>query len=277
MEKLIVTAALCGSSPMKEQNPAVPYSPAEIAAEAVRCAEAGAAIVHIHVRDPETGAPLHEKQLFAEVVQRIRAESDILINLTTSGLNLKGPDAGELRLAPIDLKPDICSLDVGSLNFGSGVFQNPADWVEKGAMRMLEAGVKPEIEVFEMGHIRQAKDLIEQELIAPPPWFQLCTGIPWGIEGSIDSLVEMTRRLPPGAPWSVLSVGKLQLPITTHAMLMGGHVRVGFEDNLYLSRGVKADSNARFVERVIQLADILQRPVATVAEARQTLGLPAAP
>ncbi|MBN2032797.1 MAG: 3-keto-5-aminohexanoate cleavage protein [Deltaproteobacteria bacterium] len=274
MEKLIITVAVCGSAPMKTQNPGVPYSPDEIAAEALRSWQAGASIAHIHVRDPETGKPAFSRDLFSEVLDRIRAGSDMLVNLTTSGFNIKGQDVGRQRLIPVELGPDLCSLDVGSLNFRDGrVFENPPAWVELAAQKMREAGVKPEIEVFDMGHIRQAKDLVSRGLVDDPPYFQLCLGIPWGIDGTLDSLVEMRRRLPKGAQWSALGAGPLQLPLTTHALLMGGHVRVGFEDNLYLERGVKADSNARFVERVVRLAGLLQREVASPAEARALLKL----
>ena len=273
MEKLIITAAVCGSQPTKEQNPAVPYAPKEIADQALGAWRAGAAIAHIHVRHPQTGAPDSRLELFAEVVGRIRAASDLIVNLTTSGLNLTGPDVGQQRLQPIGLEPDICSLDVGSLNFGQRVFLNPPDWAAQAAQNMLAAGVKPEIEVFDLGHIRQARYLIEQGLIAEPPWIQLCLGIPWGIEGDLEALLAMQRRLPPRAVWSVLAPGPRQLPLTTHALLMGGHVRVGFEDNLYLQRGVKAASNAQFVERTVQLSHSLLREVASCAEARRILGL----
>lgn len=273
MEKLIITAAVSGSSPTKEQNPNVPYTPEEIADQALGAWRAGAAIAHIHVRDPQTGAADSNVELFAEVVEHIRADSDLIINLTTSGLNLTGSDAGDRRLDPISLKPDICSLDVGSVNFGRRVFVNPLDWVERGAREMKEAGVKPELEVFDIGHIRQANQLIADGLVASPPWMQLCLGIQWGIEATIESLVEMRRRLPDEAIWSVLATGAQQLPITTHALLMGGHVRVGFEDNIYLERGKKADSNAQFVERTVNLSRSLLREVATCAEARMMLGL----
>ena len=273
MDKLIITAAVSGSSPMKEQNPNVPYTPEEIANHALGAWNAGAAIAHIHVRDPDTGVASSDVGLFAEVVERIRADSDLIINLTTSGLNLTGPDAGDRRLDPVGLKPDICSLDVGSVNFGRRVFLNPLDWVERGAKEMREAGVKPELEVFDIGHIRQAIQLIADGLIAPPPWMQLCLGIEWGIEATVESLVEMRRRLPEEALWSVLATGAQQLPITTHALLMGGHVRVGFEDNIYLERGVKADSNAQFVERTVKLSRDLLREVATPSETRELLGL----
>ena len=273
MDKLIITAAVSGSSPMKEQNPNVPYTPEEIANHALGAWNAGAAIAHIHVRDPDTGVASSDVGLFAEVVERIRADSDLIINLTTSGLNLTGPDAGDRRLDPVGLKPDICSLDVGSVNFGRRVFLNPLDWVERGAKEMREAGVKPELEVFDIGHIRQAIQLIADGLIAPPPWMQLCLGIEWGIEATVESLVEMRRRLPEEALWSVLATGAQQLPITTHALLMGGHVRVGFEDNIYLERGVKADSNAQFVERTVKLSRDLLREIATPSETRELLGL----
>ncbi|MBI5522939.1 MAG: 3-keto-5-aminohexanoate cleavage protein [Desulfarculus sp.] len=274
MDKLIITAALCGSVPTRQQNPHVPYSPQEIAEEALRCWRAGASVVHVHVRDPQSGAPAFERHLFAEVVERLRAESDVIINLTTSAFNLEADDPGQARLMPVDLGPDLCSLDVGSLNFRGRVFSNPPDWVERAAAYMLEKGVKPEMEAFEVGHVVQASDLVAKGLIASPPWFQLCLGIAWGAPADLDSLLALKARLPVGAQWSVLGTGASQLPLTTHAMLMGGHVRVGFEDNLYLSRGVKADSNARFVERAVALAGLLQRPVASCAEARQILGLP---
>jgi 3-keto-5-aminohexanoate cleavage enzyme len=272
LEKLIISVAVCGSGPMREHNPNVPYTPVEIATEALRSWRAGAAVVHVHVREPETGLPAFSKLLFAEVVDRIRAESDMLINLTTSGLNLTGTDAGKARLMPIELNPDICSLDVGSLNFRQGrVFINPADWVEMAAQEMRSAGVKPEIEVFDVGHLRQAVDMVKRDLFEPPPYFQICLGIPWGIEATPEALIDMKKRLPEGCQWSALAPGTSQLPINTHAMLMGGHVRVGFEDNVYFNRGVKAESNAQFVERAVKLARILGREVATCAEAREIL------
>ena len=271
--KLIISAAVCGSAPTKEQNSKVPYTPEEIANQALDAWRAGAVIAHIHVRDPQTGAPDSRVELFAEVVERIRAESDLLINLTTSGFNITGDDADERRLDPLSLGPDLCSLDVGSFNFRDRVFINSVQWVDEAAVRMSAAGVKPEIEVFDLGQLRQANDLIERDLIANPPWIQLCLGIRWGIEGSLRALVDMHDRLPAEAHWSVLAPGPLQLPLTTHALLMGGHVRVGFEDNIYLSRGIKANSNAQFVERTVRLAHELQREVATCDEARDLLGI----
>jgi 3-keto-5-aminohexanoate cleavage enzyme len=275
MDKLIITTAVCGSGPTKADNPAVPHTPGEIAAEALRSWRAGAAVVHIHVRNPETGAPAFERHLFADVVERLRAESDVLINLTTSGFNIKAPDVDSERLMPLQLAPELCSLDVGSLNFRNGrVFVNPETWVVRAAKEMRQAGIKPELEVFDLGHIRQALAMVAKEMFAPPPYLQLCLGIPWGIEGTLEALMDMKKRLPAGCQWSALGLGPAQLPINTASILLGGHVRVGFEDNIYVSRGVPANSNAQFVERIVALARILQREVASCSEARQILGLP---
>ncbi|MCF8043128.1 MAG: 3-keto-5-aminohexanoate cleavage protein [Desulfarculaceae bacterium] len=273
MEKLIINVAVCGSAPTREQNPAIPHTPEEIAQEALRAWRAGASVVHIHVRDPQTGVPDFKRELFAEALERIRAESDMLVNLTTSGFNLQSEDPGEERMIPIALKPDLCSLDVGSLNFRGREFINPTDWVDKAAKRMQETGVKPEIEVFELGHLRQALDMVKRGLVDDPPYFQFCLGIAWGAPADLSTLMAFREHLTLDCPWSVLGVGPHQLPITTHAMLMGGHVRVGFEDNIYLSRGVLADSNARFVERTVKLAKTLQREVATCEEARAILNI----
>ncbi len=252
-------------------NPAVPYTPEEIAQAAIACRHAGAAIAHIHVRDPKTGAPEFKIEYFQEVVERIRAECDMLINLTTSGYHLHGPDIIERRLGPIALKPEICSLDIGSVNFVDGVFVNPPDWGRIAAERMREHGVKPEIEVFDVGHIYQALDLIEEGLIETPPYFQLCMGIKWGIEATPENLRFMQSKLPIEACWSVLGVGHSQFPMITLGVLLGGHIRVGFEDNLYLQKGVLAKSNAQFVTAAVDLVGSSQREVATPAEAREIL------
>jgi uncharacterized protein (DUF849 family) len=254
-------------------NPAVPYSPKEIAEAAIESGKAGAAIVHVHVREPDTGRPVSRIELFAEVVDRIRQASDILINLTTSGLNIPGDDVIEERLEPVGLKPDLCSLDVGSMNFGTGVFLNPPDWGRAAARRMREAGVKPEIEVFDAGHTRQALALLQEGLFEPPPFFQLCMGAGWGIEATPANLVFMHSLLPPDVPWSVLGVGRTQLPMITMAILLGGHARVGFEDNLYLRRGELLKSNAQMVDLAATLIGNLQHEVATPADAREILGI----
>jgi 3-keto-5-aminohexanoate cleavage enzyme len=272
-KKIIITVAVAGSRPTKEMNPAVPYTPKEIADAAVECHKAGAAISHIHVRDPKTGRPDFKVELFRAVLEGIRERCDMMVNLTTSGLFLRGPDVISQRLQPVHLKPDLCSLDLGSINFRDRVFINPPEWAEAAARTMQENGVKPELEVFDVGHIYQARDLIRRGLIDDSPYFQLCMGVMWGMEASAENLLFMKAKLPPDALWSVLGVGKAQLPMITMAMLLGGNVRVGFEDNLYLKKGVLASSNAQMVEMAADLAERLGRQVATPAEARRFLGI----
>jgi 3-keto-5-aminohexanoate cleavage enzyme len=273
MSKVIITAAVAGSSPTKEMNPAVPYSPEEIATAAVECWRAGAAVVHVHVRDPESGRPDFSTERFRAVMERIRDRCDMIINLTTSGFNLQGDDITEQRLQPVALKPDLCSFDIGSMNFGDRVFNNSPEWGKAAAREMRRHGVKPEIEIFDTGHLEQALALIHDEIIDPPPYFQLCMGVRWGIAGTPENLLFLKSKLPEDAVWSVLGVGRSQLPMIGLSLILGGHVRVGFEDNLYLKKGVLAESNAQMVEMAVGLAHQFHREVATPAEARQILGL----
>jgi len=272
-EKIIITVAVTGSRPTKQMNPAVPYSPKEIIAAAVECHKAGAAITHIHVRDPATGQPAFRTDLFKEVLDGIRERCDMIVNLTTSGLFLEGPDVVSQRLQPISLRPDICSFDLGSVNFETRAFVNPPEWGERAAKGMQENGVKPEIEVFDVGHIYQAMDLIQRGSIDTPPYFQLCMGVKWGIEASAENLLFMKSKLPASALWSVLGIGRSQLPMITLGILLGGNIRVGFEDNIYLKKGIPASSNAQMVELAADLAERLGREVATPAEARRMLGI----
>jgi 3-keto-5-aminohexanoate cleavage enzyme len=274
-KKIIITIAVTGSSPTKEMNPAVPYTPKEIADAAVESAKAGAAIAHIHVRDPKTGVPEFKRALFKEVLDRIREKSDMIVNLTTSGLRLKGPDIISQRLDTVHLRPDVCSLDLGSMNFRDTVFNNPPQWSVEATKCMQEYRVKPEIEVFEAGHISQALDLIKRGLIDTPPYFQLCMGVKWGIEASPENLLFMKSKLPQNALWSVLGTGSNQIPMITMGILLGGNVRVGFEDNIYIKKGVLARSNAQMAETAADLAERLGRSVATPEEARQMLGIKA--
>lgn len=273
MEKVIITAAVTGSRPTKEMNPAVPYTPQDIAQSAIECYRAGAAIAHIHVRDPQTGEPAFKIELFREVTDRIRDECDMLLNLTTSGLHLSGPDLIEKRLQPVTLRPEICSFDVGSINFPHAVFMNPPEWGRAAAQRMREYGVKPEIEVFDVGHIRQAVDLIEEGLIDDPPYFQLCMGVRWGIEATPENLIFMKSKLPPNARWSLLGVGRAQLSMIALGILLSGSIRVGLEDNIYSRKGVLATSNAQLVQRAVDLVRLLEHQPATPNEARQMLGI----
>jgi len=273
MSKVIITAAVSGSFPTKEMNAAVPYSPQEIADAAVECYQAGAAITHIHVRDPVTGAPEFKVELFKEVVDNIRDRCDLNINLTTSGFNLQGDDLIKQRLQPVSLSPELCSFDIGSMNFHERAFINPPDWGIAAVKKMRAQGVKPEIEVFDIGHIYQALDLIDKGELDDPPYFQLCMGTKWGIEATPENLLFMKNKLPRSAVWSVLGTGKNQLPMIGMSIIMGGHVRVGFEDNLFIKKGVPAESNAQLVEMAANLIQQFQCEVATPGEARSILGI----
>jgi 3-keto-5-aminohexanoate cleavage enzyme len=274
IRKLIITAALTGSQPTKEQNPGVPYSPKEIATAAIECWQAGASIVHIHVRDPKTGAPAHDPKLFREATDRIRAETDLIINLTTSGLHLSGLDVFEQRLVVLEVQPEICSLDIGSMNIADRVFLNPPEWGRHAAVAMKEAGAKPEIEVFELGHLAYANELISEGLIDPPPLIQICLGVRWGAPATIEVFRLMLKQIPAGAEWSVMGVGRHQRLMVALGILMGGHIRVGLEDNLYIRKGVLSQSNAEQVAWAVRMAGEFQREVAKPMEARQLLNLP---
>jgi len=269
----VITVALTGSRPTKEMNPAVPITPKEIIQAAVDCCHAGAAIAHIHVRDPETGRPDFKMELFREILEGIRERCDILINLTTSSFNLKGPDLISQRLKPVSLQPDLCSFDLGSVNFFDHTFVNTPEWGYQAPKTMQDAGVKPEIEVFDVGHIDQAIHLIDSGLIQPPPYFQLCMGIRWGIAATPENLMFMKSKLPAETVWSVLGAGKAQLPMITMGLILGGNVRVGFEDNIYYKKGVLAKSNAQMVEHAATLTEQLHRRVATPEAARKMLNI----
>ena len=272
-EKVIITAAIVGSRPTKGMNPAVPYTPEEIAESALECWRDGAAIAHIHVREPSTGLPSSDIDLQREVVERIRAESDMLLNLSTSGYHLEGDDVIDERLRPLQLSPELCSLDIGSINFIDGAFVNPPAWGRIAAETMRASWIKPEIEVFELGHIVQACDWIDEGLFLLPPLFQLCMGVKWGIPADTENLQFMVKKLPDIAVWSVLGVGKRQLPMIEWSLAHGGHIRVGFEDNLYIRKGELAESNAEFVRVAVELAHKYNRDVASPEEAKRILGI----
>ncbi len=277
MRKVIITAAVVGSRPTKEMNPAVPYTPEEIADSAVESYRAGASIVHIHVRDPETGASAFNLEYFKEVKDRIREQCPVLINLSTSGqfdkLMLTGEEIIDYRLQPVTLKPDLCSLDLGSLNFTDRVFANSPEFGRKAAEKMREYAVKPEIEVFDVGNVYQALDFIEEGLFDDPPYLQFCMGIKWGLQATPEDLMFAVNKIPGNVAWSALGVGKGQLPLITTAILLGGNVRVGFEDNIYLRKGVLAKSNAEIVDMAAELIQKLNCEVATVDDAREILNL----
>jgi uncharacterized protein (DUF849 family) len=288
MEKVIVTVALVGGPTTREKNPNLPITPKEIAESAIESYQAGAAICHVHVRDPETQKPSSKVELFQEVIERIREKCDMIINLSTGrgGLLVHNPGAKDhpwdtsLLWNPeervnhvVKLKPEICSLDVGSMNFGPLVAVNLISFVEKMATMIKEVGTKPELEVFDIGHIPIANYLISKGLVEKPPLFQLCLGVPWGIEASIENLVYMRNNLPRDALWYAFSISTNHFTMATASMIMGGHVRVGFEDNSYIKKGTLATSNAQIVSKVVEIAKLMGKEVASAKEARQILKL----
>jgi 3-keto-5-aminohexanoate cleavage enzyme len=274
MEKLIITAAVTGSAATKKDNPNIPYTPEEIANEIVRSYEAGASIVHVHVRDPKTGAPSFELEYFREVRDRVRPRCDILLNFTTSALNLTGENIMEMRIGPTALGPDICTLDIGSMNFRDRVFINPPEWGPYCAKVAHDRKIKPELECFDTGHIHQCIDLINQGLLDPPYLFQICLGIKGGMEASTKSFTFMVDHLPAkDVIWTILGLGRAEFPMAVLAILHGGHVRVGFEDNLYVSKGVLAKSNAELVDKVVRLATELGRDIARPDDVRKMLNI----
>ncbi|MEU5346646.1 MULTISPECIES: 3-keto-5-aminohexanoate cleavage protein [unclassified Streptomyces] len=289
-QDVIITCALTGAGDTVRKSPHVPVTPEQIARSAVEAAEAGAAAVHIHVRDPETGAPSRDPRLYREVVERIRETgTDIVVNLT-AGMggdlvidpeeplrHLPGTDlvGGLDRLPHVeDLLPDICTLDCGSLNFGDGsnLYVSTPDMLRTGARRIQELGVRPELEIFDTGHLWFAKQLRTEGLLDDPTVFQLCMGVPWGAPADPGVLQSMVNMLPEGAQWASFALGRMQMPWVAQSVLLGGHVRVGLEDNLYLGKGVKA-TNAQLVERAVTIVEAMGARVATPDEARLRLGL----
>ena len=288
--EVIVSCAVTGAGDTVGKSPLIPVTPEEVANAAIEAAKAGAAIAHIHVRDPETGKGSRDPELFKEAVDRIRSsDTDVVINLT-SGMggdwtpsdddpSMPGPGTDMIgpleRLAHVkELLPEICSLDCGTLNFGDGndIYIATPPYLRKMATLTKEWGVKPELEVFELGHLRFAKQMIAEGLIAEPPMFQICLGIPWGADHSVDMLKVMKDELPVEAVWGGFGISRMQMPIAAAAVAMGGNVRVGLEDNIYLERGVHA-TNAQLVEKVIGIIDRMGARVVTPAEARKKLGL----
>ena len=289
---VFITCAVTGSGNSVGKHPDIPVTPAQIADAAIDAAKAGAAIVHIHVRDPKSGAPSRKVELFAETVERIRAsDTDVVIN-TTAGmggdivfgdgesplpLNQRGTDmAGPLeRLAHVEkLLPEICTLDCGTMNFAESnyVMTNTPAMLKTMAKRVQELGVRPELEVFDSGHLVFVKELIKDGLLDEPLMLQLCMGIPYGAPDDPTTLLAMVNQLPPRAVFSAFSIGRNQLPYVAMAALAGGNVRVGLEDNLYLQKGVFA-SNAQLVERAVTILSAMNVNILSPAQVREQLAL----
>lgn len=272
MEKLVITCAITGSQTTRKDTPYLPITPKEIADSAIGAYRAGASIAHIHVRGDD-GVPVQEVQRFQEVAERIRAETDMIVEVSTGGHHSM---PAEERICSVDIEPppEMASFNAGSMNFGSGIFINSPEALTLFARRMHEKGVKPEFECFDCGMIENVLRLIDQGTFTPPYHFSFVLGVSGGIGASPKNLLHMVESIRPGDTWSVVGIGRHQLPLVTMAMVMEGHVRVGLEDNVFLSKGTLAKSNAELVEKVVRLANELGRPVATAREARQMLGLP---
>jgi len=273
MEKLIITVGITGSRISRKQTPYIPISPEEIAQSGIEAWRAGASILHIHVRDPKTGVGTQDLTLFKEVVDRIRGETDAILCLTTSGIpgrNLPIPE----RLISLSLNPELVSFDAGSINMGEHLFLNLPDFLEALANETLSKGIKPELEVFEVGMVCTCLRYLERGLLKPPLHFQFVLGTPAGMPATPKSLLHLSEVIPQGSTWSVIGIGAGQLPMAMMGMIMGGHVRVGLEDNIYYSKGVLAKNNAQLVERVVRIAGEFGREVANPKEARKILYLP---
>ncbi|WP_046866974.1 3-keto-5-aminohexanoate cleavage protein [Microvirga massiliensis] len=287
--KIMISCAVTGSADSPGKNPAVPVTPQAIAASAIDAAKAGAAIVHIHVRDPKTTKPSMDLALYREVTERIRDSGvDVIINLTTGAggrfapgeTNPREGGVGTTLSLPHErtrhveaLRPEICSLDMGSMNMGDQAFLNTPGHLRVMAKTIKEAGVLPELEVFEAGHVLLARRLIDEGLIRSPALFQICLGILWSQPASAEAMLYMRNLLPADSVWFAFGISLHQFPMAAQAILLGGHVRVGLEDNLYLARGNLAPSNAALVEKAASIINILGHDPATPAEAREMLDI----
>ena len=287
---VVVSCAVTGAGDTVDKHPAIPVTPEQIANSAIEAADAGAAIVHLHVRDPKTGKGSRDINLFKETVELVRNSGrNVLINLTAGmGGDLvvddenpevpaEGTDlvSAEERMAHVELlRPDIASLDCGTINFDNSnyVYIQTPNMLRAMAARYAEIGVKPEMEVFDLGHLRFANQMVSEGLIKGPPMYQVCLGIPWGAGADSATMTAMVGQLPRDAFWSGFGISRTQMPMAAQAMLLGGNVRVGLEDNLYLERGVPA-SNATLVEKVVRIIRDLGGQVCDADQARERLGL----
>jgi 3-keto-5-aminohexanoate cleavage enzyme len=272
MEKLIITAAISGAEVTKEHNPAVPYTVEEIGREALAAYEAGAAIIHLHVRHDD-GTPTQDAARYAECIAEIkRLCPDVIIQPSTGGAVGM---SNEERMQPLQLTPEMATLDCGTVNFGGDdIFVNTENTIKEFGARMIEIGTKPEVEVFDKGMIDTALRLAKQGYIKTPMHFNFVMGVTGGIAASVRDFAYLADSIPAGSTFTATGIGRHEFPMATLAIVAGGHVRVGFEDNIYLSKGVLAKSNGELVDKVVRIAKELGREIATPAEARGILGMP---
>jgi 3-keto-5-aminohexanoate cleavage enzyme len=271
MEKLIITAAICGAEVLKEHNPAVPYTVSEMVREAKLAREAGASIIHLHVRYDD-GKPTQDKNRFKEIIEAIKKECpDVIIQPSTGGAVGMTNDE---RLQPTELNPEMATLDCGTLNFGGDdIFENTENTIKYFGKKMIERGIKPELEVFDKSMIDMALRLQKKGFIALPMHFDFVMGVNGGISGELRDFVFMRGSIPADATYTVAGIGRYEFPLAMAAIIDGGHVRVGFEDNVFISKGVLAKSNGELVEKVVRMAKELGREIANPDEARKILGI----
>ncbi|MCA0971465.1 3-keto-5-aminohexanoate cleavage protein [Halobacillus litoralis] len=288
MNKVLLTAAVTGAGDTLKKNPNVPVTPKEIADSAIESAKAGATVAHVHARDPETGGISHNVDHYREIVDRIReSETDVIINITAGGggdfiPSLDTPAAGgngtdiqspAERHKPVgELLPEMCTLDCGSTNFGNMIYMSPTDWLRDQAKLIQDSGVKPELECFDTGHIRFANQLVKEGLVDGDPMYQFCLGIPWGAEADAETMQYMKGRIPEHASWSAFGIGRMQMPMASQAAMLGGNIRVGLEDNIYLSKGVPA-TNEQLVDKAVTMLNGIDMEPMTPAEARDLYNL----
>jgi 3-keto-5-aminohexanoate cleavage enzyme len=269
MEKLIITAAVTGSLPTRKKTPYVPISPAEIVESGVRCEQAGASVIHVHARNPADETASTEFRLFEEIYHGLKERTRLVIQISTGG---RAGMAYEQRSERLTLKPEMASLTTGSVNFPDSVYANSPELIEKLAVDMKHFGIKPEIEIFDVSMVQNGVALAEKGLAETPLHFDFVMGLKGAIPATIENLVHLKNTIPAGSTWTVAGIGPAQLVMNAHAVLMGGHARIGLEDNIYFGKGELAP-NERFVERMVKLAGEFGRGVATPDEARRIMHL----
>ena len=269
MDPLIITAAITGAEVSKEDNPALPVTPKEIGKAAYDCYLAGASIIHVHARLND-GTPSQSKEIYEEILYEISKYCDVIVQVSTGGAI--GMTIEE-RAEPLKLNPQMATLTTGSVNFGEAVFLNTPVDIQYLYDEMLLRNIYPEFEIFDIGMLENANRLINNSPQLPNYHYDFVMGVPGAIPATIENLIHLYNQLPPNSTWSVAGIGRFQLPLAIHAMLMNGHVRVGFEDNIYYRKGILAQSNAQLVHRIHQIAQCIDRPIATVEEAKNILKL----
>ncbi|MCF6281683.1 MAG: 3-keto-5-aminohexanoate cleavage protein [Candidatus Polarisedimenticolaceae bacterium] len=268
---LIITCAVVGAELSRQDTPHLPITPQEIAQSAIEAVAAGASIIHLHVRDKK-GLPSQESNIFRQVSELIKQECDCILQYSTGGA--VGTPV-EARCAPLKLKPEMATLSMGSMNFGREIFENSEQTICTIAKTLQQYGVVPELEIFDAGMLESTFRYLKRSDIPAQFHIDFVLGVPGGIGGEVEDLLYLLNKLPPEQSWSVAGIGRFQLPLTAHAIAIGGHVRTGFEDNIYYQKRVLATSNAQLVERVVNLAGELNRPIASPVEAREILHIPA--